>query len=112
MLVLGGVCMLAATGSHLADPRTVARAAETPAAVGIVTRVPDAAVIPARVADEMRAASQGAPLRVLVLAAVLALLIGLPAVLRRHTSPANGDDQPLRTRRYTIALRAPPLQFA
>src|SRR5688572_27834660 len=112
MVALWGVCLLAATGGHLASPRHVMLAADAPAAVGVLTRAPDAAVIPVRVADEVRAASQAAPLRLLLLSAVLAALVGLPAVLRRRTSPADRSHQTLRARRYAIALRAPPLQFA
>jgi hypothetical protein len=111
MLALWGVCLLAATGGHLASPRHALPASEMPAAIGMLTSAPDPAVIPARVADEVRAASQGAPLRLMVLAAVLATLVGLPAAHRWRTSFIGRDHQPLRVRRHTIALRAPPLQF-
>jgi hypothetical protein len=111
-LALWGVCLLAAAGGHLADARSALPAGDIPAAVALMTRVPDAAVIPARVADEVRVASQGAPLRLLVLAAVLAVLVGLPAVQHRRASSFALDHRPLRARRHTIALRAPPLQFA
>lgn len=109
---LWGVCLLAATGSHLAGAHSAVPAGEIPAAVALVSRAPDAAVIPARVADEVRAASQGAPLRLLVLAAVVALLVGLPAVQRRQASSFAHDHRPLRARRHAISLRAPPLKFA
>ena len=112
MLALWGVCLLAATGGHLASPRDAIPAAEMPAAVGVLTGAPDAAVIPGRVADEVRAAGHGAPLRLLVVNAVLAVLVGLPAVLRRRMTSAGHDHRPLRARRHAIALRAPPLQFA
>lgn len=112
MLALWSVCLLAATGAHLATAPPVTRAAATPAAVGVLTPAPDAAVIPGRVADEVRAATQGAPLRPLALVAALAVLVGLPAAPRRRMAPAGGGDQPLRARRHTIALRAPPVQFA
>ena len=110
-LALWGVCLLATT-AHLAGPRDEAVPRTLPAAVGVLSQTPDAAVLPARIADDVRAAGQGAPLRVLVLAAVLAVLVGLPAVLRRRTSAGAHNAQPLRARRHTIALRAPPLQFA
>ena len=112
MLALWGVCLLAAAGGHLASPRDTIPAAEMPAAVGVLTGGPDAAVIPARIADEVRAPSHGAPLRLLVVNAALAVLVGLPAVLRLSLTSAGDDDQPLRARRHAIALRAPPLQFA
>ena len=111
-LALCGVCLLAVTTAHLAGPGDAAAPRTPPAAVGVVSQTPDAAVLPARIADDVRAAGQAAPLRILVLAAVLAVLVGLPAVLRRRTSAAGHDAQPLRARRHTIALRAPPLQFA
>lgn len=111
-LALWAVCLLAATGGHLATAPSVDPAAQMPAVFSVVTSVPGAAIIPARVADDVRAASQSAPLRLLLLAAVLAVLIGLPAAQCRRTSPADRDHQPLRARRHAIALRAPPLQFA
>lgn len=111
-LALWGVCLLAATTAHLAGPRHVA-GPETPAtAVGALSQTQVAAVLPARIADDVRAAGQAAPLRVVAVAAVLAVLVGLPAVLRRRTSTGGHGSQPLRARRHTIALRAPPLQFA
>lgn len=111
-LALFGLCLLAATTAHLASPRDQAVPQGPPAAVGVLSQTPDAAVLPARIADDVRAAGQAAPLRLLVLAAVLAVLVGLPAVLRRRISTGGHDAQPLRARRHTIALRAPPLQFA
>ena len=111
-LALWGVCLLATTTAHLAGPRHEAVPQPPPAAVGLLSQTPDAAVLPARIADDVRAAGHAAPLRILVLAAVLALLVGLPAVLRRRISAGGHDAQPLRARRHAIALRAPPLQFA
>ena len=111
-LALWGVCLLAATAAHLGGPRDHAGPATLPSAVGVLSQAPDAAVLPARVADDVRSAGQAGPLRVFVVAAVLAGLVGLPAVLRRRTSARGHDSQPLRARRHTIALRAPPLQFA
>jgi hypothetical protein len=89
-----------------------ALAGTPPSAIGLVSQTPDAAILPARITDEVRAAGQAAPLRVLVVAAALALLVGLPPALRRRASTGSHDSQPLRARRHTIALRAPPLQFA
>lgn len=111
-LALWGVCLLAATTAHLAGPRDQAVPHAPTAAVGLLSQTPDAAVLPARMADDLRAAAHAAPLRILVLAAVLAVLVGLPAVLRRRIAAGGHDAQPLRARRHTIALRAPPLQFA
>lgn len=112
-LALWAVCLLAATTAHVVGLRDQAVAEAPPAAIpGLLSQSSDAAVLPARIADEVRAAGQAAPLRVLVLAAVLAVLVALPAVLRRRTSAAGYESQPLRARRHTIAMRAPPLQFA
>jgi hypothetical protein len=111
-LVLWGVCLLTATTAHLAGPGDEAVLRTLPAAVGILSQAQDAAVLPARIADDARAAGHAAPLRIVVLAAVLAVLLGLPAVLRRRIAAAGHDTQPRRARRHTIALRAPPLQFA
>ena len=111
-LALWGLCLLAATTAHLAGPRHVAGPEGGPTAVGFLSQTPDAAVLPARIADDVRAAGQAGPLRVYVVAAVLAVLVGLPAVSRRRTPAGGHDSQPLRARRHTIALRAPPLQLA
>jgi hypothetical protein len=111
-LALWAVCLLAATTGHLAGAHDDAVPRSLRATVGVLSQTPDAAVLPARIADDVRAAGHAAPLRILVLAAVLAVLVGLPAALRRRTSAAGHDAQPLRARRHTIALRAPPLQFA
>ena len=107
-----GVGLLAATTPHLAGPPDHAGPQTRPEPVGILSQTPDAAVVPARIAENVRAAGGAAPLRVVVLAAVLAVLVGLPAVLRRRTSAGSHGSQPLRARRHTITLRAPPLQFA
>jgi hypothetical protein len=111
-LALWGVCLVAATTAHLAGPRAQTAPEALGAAVGVLSQTPDAAVLPARIADDVRAAGQAAPLRVILVAAVLAVLVGLPGVLRRRTAPGGHDSQPLRARRHTITLRAPPLQFA
>ena len=111
-LALWGVCLLTATTAHLAGPRHAAGQETRPAVVGVLSQAADAAVLPARIADDVRAAGQAGPLRVFVVAAVLAVLVGLPAVLRRRASAGGHGSQPLRARRHTIALRAPPLQLA
>lgn len=111
-LALWGVCLLAVTTAHLAAPGDAAVPPTPPAAVGVVSQAPDAPVLPARIADEVRAGGQAASLRIPVLGAVVAVLVGLPAVLRRRMSAAGHDAQPRRARRHTISLRAPPLQFA
>ena len=110
-VALWAACLLATTIGALGGPGDVAAGAGGPA-VGLVSQVPDAAVLPARLADEVRSAGQAAPLRVLVVAAVLALLVGLPAAQRRRAAAGGRGSQPLRARRHTIALRAPPLQPA
>ena len=111
-LALWVACVLAATGGHPDRPGHTAAENAAPAAVGALSASADAAVLPARLADEVRSAAQSAPLRVIVLAAVLAALAGLPPLLRRPSPAAGRGRQPLRARRYAIALRAPPVQFA
>ena len=106
------VCLLSTTTIHLGEPHEAATTGRAPAAVGVVSPAPGAAVLPARIGDEVRSAGQAVPLRVLILAAVLALLVGVPAMVRRRLSAGGHGTQPLRARRHTIALRAPPLQFA
>ncbi len=111
-LALWGVCLLAATTAHLAGPRHAAGPETRPAVVGVLSQTPGTAVLPARIADDVRAAGQAAPLRASIVGAVLAMIVGLPALLRRRTPAGGHDSQPLRARRHTIALRAPPLQLA
>ena len=112
-LALWGICLLAAAGGgYLADARQKVAAGDAAAAMGGLSQAPDPAVIPARASDEVRAAGSVTPLRILVMAAVLALLVGLPAVLRRRAAAPGREFQSLRARRHTIALRAPPLRFA
>ncbi len=105
------LCLLAAGGNLTgASPANVSEGGVQPA-VAVLAPTVDAAVLPARVVDEVRAAGSATPARALVVGAVLASLLGLPTLLRR-TSPAPGSGrEPLRTRRHTIALRAPPPRF-
>lgn len=111
-VALWALCLVAATGGLAEGPNDVVPAGTAPAAVGVLSAAADAAVLPAKVADDVRVAAQGAPLRTLVLAGFVALLVGLPAVLRRRATAAASTHRPLRARRHAIALRAPPLQFA
>lgn len=106
------MCLVAAIGGLVESPGQAPGTGTAPAAVGVLSASTDAAVLPAKVADEVRVAAQGAPVRSLVLAAIVAVLVGLPAVLRRKASAAGPTHRPLRARRCTIALRAPPLQLA
>jgi hypothetical protein len=111
-VALWAVCLLAATGGLVDAGRQAGSATATPAAVGVLSATADSAILPARIADEVRVAAQSAPTRLLVLGAVLAVLVGLPAAARRRASAAAALYRPLRARRCTIALRAPPLLFA
>jgi len=105
--------LLASTGGHVDGARRAASAGTSPAAVVALSAAADAAVLPAKVADEVRVAALAAPLRsTMVLAAIVAVLVGLPAVLRRRATAAGSRQRSLRARRHTIALRAPPLTFA
>lgn len=111
-VALWGACLVAAATAHHAGHRHVAGPKTRPAAVGVFSQTQGDAVLPARVVDDVRAAGHAGPLRALVGAAVLAVIVGLPAVLRRRASAGGHGSQPLRARRHTIALRAPPLRFA
>ncbi len=111
-LALWAVCLVAATGSHISGPRDAVTSHATSPAVGILAAAADVAVLPAKVADDIRVSAHFSTSRALVLMAVLALPIALPAVMRRRAAVAGRDHQRLRTRRHVIALRAPPLQFA
>jgi len=111
-VALWALCLVAATGGQGETSQHAVSAVGAAAAVGVLSATSDAAVLPAKVADEVRVAAQGAPLRTQILAAVLAVLVGLPAVLRRRAIAAAPAHRALQARRYAIALRAPPLQFA
>lgn len=72
----------------------------------------DAALLPGRMADDVRAAAySGGSLRVLLLPAVLAAVLGIPAARRRRGGAPAHDHRVLQTRRHVIGLRAPPLQL-
>ena len=111
-VALWALCLMAATGGLAHGPDHAASDRAAAPAVMMMSAMADAAVLPAKVADEVRVVAQRAPLRTLVLAACVAALVGLPAVLRRRATAAASTHRPLRARRHAIALRAPPLQFA
>ena len=101
---------LLAAGAGLSggSPARVSEGLPQPA-VAVLSPTADVAVLPGRPVDEVRSAASGAPSRAVVLGALLASVLGLPALLRRTSPPAGRGPRPLRTRRYAIALRAPPL---
>lgn len=111
-LALLALCLVAATAGDVSGPGDAVSGHATSPAVGILAPAPDVAVLPAKVADEIRVSAHFSTSRALVLIAVLALLIALPALMRQRAAVAGRDHQRLRTRRHAIALRAPPLQFA
>jgi hypothetical protein len=110
--VAWALCLVAAA----AEPRAADHRSSQAAAVTGTTIAADSthpAVLPARVADDVRMAAQtGGSSRTLVPAAVLAALLGVPAARRRRGSAGETDHRLLQTRRYAIALRAPPLRLA
>ena len=112
MLALWAVCLVAATAGHISGPRDAVSSHANSPAVGILAPAADAAVLPAKVADEIRVSAHFSTSRAFVVMAVLGLLIALPALMRHRAAVAGRDHQRLRTRRHAIALRAPPLQFA
>ena len=111
-VALFAVCLLAATRGASEGADVSATVLGSPAAVGALSATADPAVLPAGVADEVRGVPPSAPLRVLVPAAVIAVLLGLPAALRRRSSTGGRVPRPLWARRHAITLRAPPLTFA
>ena len=111
-VALWALWLVTVTGSPLEGGHHPVSDARAPAAVGVLSAAADAAVVPPRAATELRVAATGSPLRIPILAAVLAVLVGLPAVLRRTSAAVDRASQPLRARRHAITLRAPPLQLA
>ena len=111
-LVVFALCLLAAGGGLTGgSPGGTSEGVPQPA-VAVLSPTADVAVLPARMADEVRSAASAAPSRALVLGAVLASVLGLPALLRRSSPPSGRGRRALRTRRNAIPLRAPPLLFA
>ncbi len=83
------------------------------AAIAGLSGASGAALLPARMADDARAAAySGGSLRILLLPAVLAAVLGIPAARRRRGRAPAHDHRVLQTRRHVIAVRAPPLQLA
>ncbi len=111
-VALWALLVVAATAGVGENKQHAQSAGPTPAAVGVLSASAEAAVLPAKVADDVRVAAQGSPVRTMLVAAVVAVLIGLPAMLRRRATAAAPTHRPLRARRHTIALRAPPLPLA
>lgn len=109
LLALG---LMAAGAGHISGAADAVSASTPPAAVGILAPAVDVAVLPARIGDEIRVSTQVSKSRILLWVAVLAVLVGLPAVLRRRAALAGTDHRRLRARRHSVSLRAPPLQFA
>lgn len=110
-LAVSALCLLAAAAGHLSGPGDALSRTTAPVAVGILSSAPDAAVLPARISEEVRVNAQISTSRLLVLVAALAVLVGLPAAMCHRATVAGRDDKRLRARRHAIALRAPPLQF-
>ena len=111
-VALWALWVVAGTGGLAQSRDQAPSAGAAPAAVGVLSPAADAAVLPARVAHEVRVAAQGSPVRTMLVAAIVAVLIGLPSVLRRRATATASTHRPLRVRRHAIALRAPPLQLA
>ena len=111
-LGLLALCLMAATAGHLSGPSDSVSATSSPSAVGVMSPAADAAVLPAKVADEVRVSTHVSSARMLVWIAALAVLVGLPAVARHRAAVTGSDNRRLRARRHAISLRAPPLQLA
>ncbi len=111
-LGLLALCLLAAGAGHLSGPSDAVSATTSPSAVGIMSPAADAAVLPAKVADEIRVSKHVSSARMLIWIAVLAVPVGLAAGVRRRAAVTGSDHRRLRARRHAISLRAPPLQLA
>ena len=107
-LALIAVCVVVAGDGSSEGAGSTARAAQPRPVAAVLSATADVAVLPARVVDEVRSAGAAAPSQVVALGAVLTALLGLPGLSRR-TAPAVGHGRPpIRSRRHSIALRAPP----
>lgn len=111
-LAVWALCLLAGTADHMAGDQAASGRRAPLGETAVLDPAGDHAALPARVADEVRVADHAGPVRGLMVAAVLAMLVGGPATLRRRASLDAAHLRHLRFRRYTIALRAPPLQLA
>lgn len=105
-----GVSLLSVAPRHSAATDEAVAERPLPAAVGLVSRVFDLAVLPARAAGEVRGTGQAAAPRTVAMAAVLTVLAGLAAPRRQRAAAPGRASQTLRARRHAIALRAPPLR--
>ena len=106
------LCLVVVSAGLMSGPGDAVSSHASSPAVGILAAAADVAVLPATTGDEIRISAHFSTSRALVPMAVLGLLIGLPAVMRRRAAVAGRDHQRLRIRRHAIALRAPPLQFS
>ena len=106
------LCLMAAGAGHLSAGSDSFSGNGSPTAVGVMSPATDAATLPARVADELRGGTHFSTTRMLVWVAVLAVLVGLPAIVRLRAAVAGSDHRRLQARRHIISLRAPPLQLA
>lgn len=111
-LAAWAICLLAGTAGHMAGGR-VASGSDAPlATTAVLAPAADHAVIPARVADDVRTADQAGPVRGLVAAGIVAAAAGGTAAVHRRTPTERARVRHLRARRHAISLRAPPLLLA
>jgi hypothetical protein len=106
------LCLVAGTAGHIGHDRTASGRHAPLAAAAILDPAGDHAVLPARVAGEVRVADHAGPARGLMVAAILAMLVGGSAAIRGRGAPGGTEVRNLRIRRHDIALRAPPLRLA
>ena len=107
-VALWAVCLAGIGAGQRTDARTPAAAHAPLAGVSALQPTADSAVLPARAFEELRAATQPAPLRILLVLGVLAGLAGLLTNLLRRSLHADRGRRPLLARRHSISLRAPP----
>jgi hypothetical protein len=110
-VALWALCVVAATGSVARNQAPAFSPGTAHATVATSAAGSDPAVLPAKVVDEVGSPAHTTPLRMPLMAAVVAGLAGVAAVVRSRGSTEDSRHRPLRARRHTIAVRAPPLQF-
>ena len=112
-VALWAMCLVGAGTGYAQTSNQPAPGVAPPAAISVLQPADDPAVLPARAAEELRAATQLVPLRTLLVVGMLAALVGLPVAVRGRPLLPEGPRRALLARRHAIRLRAPPpLHFA
>jgi hypothetical protein len=105
LLVMAGVGL---AGGTAARPTDEGGAAHGPSPVTLIPIAVDVAVVPARTEAGARSVHQSPGRSPVPLVAALVAVVGLLGVADRRSDPPPAGRPPVRARRHTIALRAPP----